>query len=138
MIDAENEIFTLLATQLREAFAGIYVTGEYIRESARFPCVSIEEKSNVDWRNTRDTATNENHAAVMYEINVYSNKVNGKKQEAKDIMAVADGLMHRLGFTKIMQSPIPNLSDATIYRLTTRHQCIIGSDTDGSFIIYKR
>ena len=28
MIDAENEIFTLLATQLREAFSGIYVTGE--------------------------------------------------------------------------------------------------------------
>ena len=29
MIDAENQIFTLLATELRAAFPGLYVTGEY-------------------------------------------------------------------------------------------------------------
>lgn len=138
MIDAENEIFTIVATSLRDAYPGLYVTGEYVREPAKFPCVSIEEKNNAVWRNSRDTMTNENHAAVMYEINVYSSKLNGKKQECKDILAVADGVMTDLGFSRTMISPVPNLADATIYRLTARYQAIIGTDVNGRFIIYKR
>lgn len=138
MIDAENEIFTLVAQNLREHFPGIYVTGEYVRESAKFPCVSIEEKNNAVWRNSRDTVTNENHAAVMYEINVYSNKLNGKKQECKVIMAQAGDVMNALGFSRIMLSPVPNLADATIYRLTARFQAILGRDANGRFIVYKR
>ena len=138
MIDAENEIFTLIATQLRDVFPGINVTGEYTREPDKFPCVSIEEKNNAAWRNSRTQDSNEQHAAVMYEINVYSNRLTGKKQECKNILAVADEAIMTLGFTRTMISPIPNLGDATIYRLTARYQAIIGTDANGRFIVYKR
>lgn len=138
MIDAEMEIYTAVASDLREAFPGINVTGEYVRDVSRLPCVSIEERNNAVWRNSRDTVTNENHAAVMYEVNVYSNKLNGKKQECRAIMAVADEAFGRMGFSRTMLSSVPNLADATIYRLTARYQAIIGTDEIGGFMIYKR
>ena len=138
MIDAENEIYTYVASILRDAFPGINTTSEYSREVSKFPTVSIEEKNNAVWRNSRTTSTNEVHAAVMYEVNVYSNKLNGKKQEAKGIIAVADSAFNSLGFSRTMLEPIPNLADATIYRMTARYQCIIGQDDSGNFTTYKR
>ena len=135
MIDAENQIFTLLATELRAAFPGLYVTGEYEREPKQVPCVSIEEKDNAVWRNCRTNTNVEQKAAVMYEVNVYSNKLNGKKQEAKQIMAVADEVFARKNFSRTMTAPIPNLADATVYRLTSRYQAIVGPDGQGGFVV---
>ena len=138
MIDAENEIFTFIATALRSAFPGITVSGEYQRTVSKFPFVSIVEESNNVWRNSRTQSNYENHVAVMYEINVYSNKLNGKKQECKAIIACADEAIMRLGFSRTMLSSVPNLADATIYRMTARYQCVIGTDGNGNFITYKR
>ena len=138
MIDAENQFFTLVANELRAAFPGIYVTGEYIRQPEKFPCVSIEEKNNALWRNTRTGTTMENHATVMYEVNVYSNKVNGKKQEAKAIMAVADEVFMRKNMSRIMTTNVPNLADASIYRYVARYQGIVGPDGHGGFIAHIR
>lgn len=138
MIDCEFELFTLLATKLRAQFPGIYVTGEYVRATSRLPCVSIEQRDNTPWRNSRTTSTNEVHTAVMYEINVYSNKESGKKAECKSIADFVDREMNRLGFTRTMLSPTPNLADATLYRLTARYSAIVGQDSEGNYTIYKR
>ena len=137
MIDIEFELFTDIAAQLRAAFPGIYVTNEYVRAPARFPCVSIEERDNAVWRNSRDTMTYENNAAVMYEVNIYSNKDGGKKAESKAIAKVMDEAMLKKGFSRTMLSPTPNLADATIYRLTARYSGIVGKDGD-DYLIYKR
>lgn len=138
MIDCENLLFTTVATKLRAAFPGIYVTGEYVRAPARFPCVSIEERDNSAWRNSRTNECYENHAAVMYEINVYSNKQSGKKQECKAIAACADEAMQHMGFTRTMLSPIQNLADATIFRMTGRYSGIVAQTGDNDFTVYKR
>lgn len=138
MIDCEFELFTEVATALRASFPGIYVTGDYVRAPARFPCVSIEERDNVVWRNSRNNETYENHVAVMYEINVYSNNQNGKKAEAKAIVDVADGIMRKLGFTRTMLSPTPNLADATIFRYTARYSGIVAQTGENNYTIFKR
>jgi len=138
MIDCESEIFGAVAQKVRAIYPGMYMTGEYIRAPASFPCVSIEEKNNAVWRNSRDTSSNENHVTVMYEINVYSNKRNGRKAECKAIASVVDDAMKSLGFTRTMLNPIPNLADATIYRMTGRYTAIIEQDANGDFVIYKR
>lgn len=138
MIDCEFELFTIVATALRTSFPGVYVTGEYVRTPAKFPCVSIEERDNNVWRNGRSNDNYENYSAVMYEINVYSNKQTGKKAESKAIMEAADTVMKNLGFTRTMLSPTPNLADATIYRLTGRYSGIVHKDSSDNFTIYKR
>lgn len=138
MIDAEDEIFAHVAGKLRAAYPDIYVTGEYVRAPARFPCVSIEEKNNAVWRNARDTSEIENAVAVMYEVNVYSNLKNGKKRECKAIAEVVDEALRGIGFTRTMLNPLPNQADATIYRMTGRYSAIIGRGENSEFIIYKR
>lgn len=94
--------------------------------------VIIEEKDNYVY--TRASTTKiENAANVMYEVNVYTNRVGYKKQDAQEIMAFIDEIMAEMGFTRTMMQPIDNLSDATIYRMVARYEATV--DTD--FMIYQ-
>lgn len=134
MIDIENEIFNELARQVREKFPSIYMTGEYVKSPPTFPCVSIVEVDNSTFRATRTSESKENHVAVMYEVNVYSNKTKGKKAECKEIIAFIDEILTRLNFTRIMLEPIPNQDDATIYRMLGRYRAIVSKNKT----IYRR
>lgn len=134
MIDIENEVFGIISEKLRAKFPGIYISGEYVKSPPSFPSVSLIEMDNEIYRSTRTNESIENHVQVMYEINVYSNKVKGKKTEAKSIMSVIDSEFERLGFTRIMYTPIPNELDATIYRLVARYRAVVSKDK----VIYRR
>ena len=134
MIDIENAIFTKVANELKAQYPDIYVTGEYVRTPPSFPCVSIEEKSNIPLTVTRTSSSNENHVALMYEVNIYSNKQAGRKTECKAVAQIADEAFERMGFTRSMLSPTPNLDDATIYRITGRYQAV----ADAKQVIYRR
>ena len=46
MIDIENEIFTKIATRLRESYPDIFISGELNLNPSRFPCAYIEEADN--------------------------------------------------------------------------------------------
>ena len=127
MIDYENEIFTEIATTLRATFDSIYVSGELNLVPATFPCVFIEEADNYSLSYTRDTSSNERHAILMYEVNVFSNKATGKKQEAKQIFAVVDQVFDELGFTRQMKMPI-SFDEGTKYRLVGRYTAVANND----------
>lgn len=134
MIDIENEIFYIISTKLRERFGTIYVTGEYVKTPSVFPCVTLLEADNSSFLKTRTTTSNENHAELLYEINVYSNKTKGKKAECKRIISFVDNELLKLGFTRIMLNPIPNEEDATIYRIIGRYRAIVSNNNT----IYRR
>lgn len=128
MIDVENQIYTPIAQALREAYQGISVTGEYVRSPSKFPHVSIVENDNYMTVRHLDSADEEKFSTIMYEVNVYSNKASGKKSEAKAIMGLVDHMMYARNFTRIAMTPVPNLEDSTIYRITARYR----AETDGT------
>lgn len=132
MIDLENDIFSAVATELRAQFSGVQVYGEYVETPARFPAVTIVEADNRVLTRMR-TENIENAASVMYEMNVYSNKASGKKAEAKAIVNAADEFFTSIGFTRTFREQIPNLKDATIYRIVCRYEAVI----DKNFVIYQ-
>lgn len=134
MIDVENEIFDAVAEKLRESYPGIYVVGEYVKTPPSFPCVSLVEMDNQMYQQTEDSGSSENHVSVMYEVNVYSNKQFGKKKECKEIASLIDEQMLRFGFARTMLQPIPNLNDATIYRMLGRYTAVISKDK----VFYRR
>lgn len=134
MIDAESEIFTEVSEKVREKYPKIYMTGEYVRQPPSFPCVSLVEIDNATFRNTQTTEGNENHVAVTYELNVYSNKTKGKKAECKEIASFIDEILSRMNFTRTMLEPVPDQEDATIYRMLGRYRAVI----DKNHIIYRR
>lgn len=127
MIDIENDVFSAVAAVLRDTYSGIYVVGEYVPAPPSFPAVSIVEADNrvVTRYRTRNI---ENAASVMYEVNIYSNKASGKKSEAKAIASTIDEKFAEIGFTRTMKEQVPNLNDATIYRIVCRYEAIVDKD----------
>ena len=134
MIDMENEIFNEVSQKVREKYPNIFMTGEYVKSPSSFPCISLVEVDNSVYRNSQTSEGKENHVAVMYELNVYSNKTKGKKAECKEIIAFIDEMLTRFNFTRIMLEPIPNQDDATIYRMLGRYRAIISKNKT----IYRR
>lgn len=134
MIDAESEIFSILYDTVKAVYPKAFVTGEYVKSPTAFPAVSIVEISNAVYRNSTTNTVEENHAAVTYEINVYSNKKSGKKAECRKIMNLIDQKLSEINFTRRLLQPVPNMEDATIYRLLARYRAVIGID----HTIYRR
>ena len=79
MIDIEAGVFSIISTKVRAKYPQIFITGEYVKSPSSFPCVSLLEADNAVYRNTRTTDSMENHAELLYEVNIYSNKTKGKK-----------------------------------------------------------
>lgn len=132
MIDIESDVFTIIRDSLREQYGGedgkgIFISGEYIDVPATFPAVTIIEASNTVYERMR-TKKIENAVRVLYEVNVYTNRIGYKKSDAKKIMETIDADFERLGFTRKMYYPVSNLQDATIYRLFARYEAIVDED----------
>lgn len=136
MIDIESDVFDTVATELRSAHAGVWVTGEFVNSPAKFPAVTIVESDNRIFERMR-TQKIENAVRVMYEVQIYSNKASGKKAEAKAIADTADGVFARLGFTRTMRSQVANLKDATIYRIVCRYEAVVGENGENKFLVYQ-
>lgn len=134
MIDIENIVFDDVSTKVREKFPECSLAGEYVKSPSSFPFASIIEQENSAYMQTETSGSVENHASVMYEVNVYSNKKKGKKSECKAIIALIDEIMLGMGFTRVSLTPIPNMDDATIYRMVGRYRAIVSKDK----IIYRR
>lgn len=135
MIDIENEVFTAVATKLRLEYKKIMIYGdEGNRVIATFPAVTIVESENNVYLKSQTCDMAENHADLLYSVNVYSNKAAGKKTECKCIIALIDDVMMNYGFTRISSTPVPNLQDGTIYRITARYRGVVSKEN----IIYRR
>ena len=131
MIDCENEVYTRIARVLRDKFPGINIAGEYVNAPSSFPHVSITQSDNsvVSEQMTGSAEM----AQVMFEINIYSNKADGRKTECKAIAKAIDDVMFRMNFKRMALTPIPNMEDATIYRIVARYRAM----TDGKYF-YRR
>ena len=134
MIDMEDDIFNEIAEQVYEKYPEVFMTSEYVKSPSSFPCVSLVEIDNATFRNSQTTDGYENHVAVTYELNVYSNRDVGKKSECKEIVSFIDELLLGLNFTRTMLEPVPNLEDATIYRMLGRYRAVISKNNT----IYRR
>lgn len=134
MIDVEKEVFSAIAKAIRDKYPKAYVVGEYVKAPSKFPCVSVVEIDNTAYDKTQSSYSLENHADMTYEVNVYSNKASGKKSECREIASLIDTEFAALGFSRTMLQPIPNVDDATIYRMTGRYRGVVSKD----FKVYRR
>ena len=127
MIDIERRVYTPISTTLKSEFPGIDVSGEYVRSPSVLPHVSVVEMDN--YGSDYDTSDDEQYAVVTYEVNVYSNKATGRKTECREILQVIDKMMYGMNFRRLSTTPVPNMEDATIYRLTARYRAKTNGET---------
>lgn len=127
MIDIENDVYAAVSTAIKTQFPDASISGEYVENPAKFPAVTIVEADNRVLTSMR-TLNIENAITSMIEINIYSNKSSGKKAEAKAIAATADETMTLIGYTRTFRQQIPNLKDATIFRIVCRYEAVVDKD----------
>ena len=132
MIDIENELFNIIAVTLREEYPDIFVSGDDSLTPSSFPCVYIVQRDNPIDMSSSDSGSIEKVTIPMFEINVYSNLITGRKKQAKEIMAKICEIMSGLDIERTYCQPTPN-ADASIYRIVGRFNC----KTDGKYI-YRR
>lgn len=134
MIDVENRVYTFVSNFINENYGIISKSSEYSNTPSSFPHVSIVEEDNILYENGIDSAEDENYARLTYEIDIYSNKASGRKDEAKQIASVIDTAFSKLGFNRIVKTYI---SESSVFRLILRYQAISPKDND-NLAFYRR
>ena len=126
MIDFSNEIFDAVAKHLRSLYKGIQVKGEYVATPAKFPTVTIDEIGNIPVE--LDSAKTSKYADVVYRVQVFSNKANGKRAEAREIYKAVDEKLMELGLIAKTFTTTPAIYNSEIYSITATYGGIIGRD----------
>lgn len=124
MITMENRVINAIAEELENSYPEAFVTAGYIKSASQFPCVQVVEIDNKVLERARTLSEIEVMATIVIEINFFSNKTAGKKEECRDLAILVDGVMEGLGFMRTMFTPTPNYEDATVYRMTGRWEKI--------------
>lgn len=146
MIDIENKVIDTVYNAVKAAFPveqypDLSFYSEAVEAPDSFPCVVLVQEDNYTYRPTQDNELNEHHASLMFSVNVYSNKIDSHKEEAKAIFQVVDETMQSMRFTRVMASPMPNI-DRTIYRIAGRYEAIVGrpqsTGDDTEYQMYRR
>jgi len=137
MIDIENKVLSVVREAVLSAYPNCAVYGEYVEQSATFPCLTISEDTNYTYVNSLDADLHEHHAEVQYSINVYSAKEVGAKLEARAILKVADNAMQSMRFWRTMTRQVPNM-DITVYRLVARYRAVVEAPVEsGNNLVYQ-
>lgn len=123
MIDIENLVVDTVTRIVKSYYPNATIKSEKQDVPSSFPFVSIIEADNQTYRKTQDDENREHHIEVMYEVNVYSNKRDGKKTEAKKILSLVDDVLQDMKFTRITRLPIENKS---YYRYVARYTAVVG------------
>lgn len=141
MIDIEPFVYNTIHDAITASFQNVTISDIPPEADAKFPFVSIREESNRTYTKTQDNDAEEHHAVVVYEINVYSNRQTGRKQECKRILDLIDREMQRMLFTRIQKHELPTV-DRTIMRMYARYEAVVEEpeDVDGTTVyqMYRR
>lgn len=128
MIDVENYVFNTVATALRKRFKGIFAVSTDTDAPSKFPAVCLWEQSNNAYAKTQTALSRENHAELMYQCNIYSNLSGGGKTQCREIAAVIDKEMEKMGFIRTFGQPVSNPADNSISRYVMRFKGIVSTD----------
>lgn len=131
MIDIENMLFTKVKNDLPKT---VKTGAMYSKSQSEFPLVTLVVVDNTVYDRFINSARIENAVDIMVEVNVYSNKTSGKKEECKKLLKIVDETLSGLNLVRTFCQPTPNLEDATVYRITARYRAIVDKDLN----IYRR
>lgn len=134
MFNIQKEIFTKVANEVLASYPACRITNAFVYAPAEFPCVAIVLSDDNTTQNTRDSSKADNYRDITVTVDVYSNKVDGKKTEAEAIAQIVIDTLTPLNFDMRSCRPSSNLNNATTYRITATFTATV----DSNGIIYTR
>ena len=130
MIDFSNEIFNAVATDLRSAYEGIKVVGEYVASPTVFPTVTIDEIQNIP--TSLDSSEQPKYASVVYRVQIFCNG-SGKRAKAREIYGTVAQRLSSLGLVGITYTTTPAVYNSEVYCITGTFRGVI----DRNGMIYR-
>lgn len=121
MIDYENEIFNILAPELRRQFNCFVHGSKSTSTPPTFPAVSIIKLDDPILTRYSTFNSNENVTEETYEIEIVSNLTKGKEKQTKEIAKVINEILVLIGFIRVFNQPIPS-TDSTLARRIVRYK----------------
>ena len=125
MIDVSNEIFTALASAIRNAHSPIQVIGESISVPAVFPCVAIDEIYNVP--SQLDTSSQESYNAVTYRVQVFASGDN-KRAMAREIFKTVADACWGMNLIRKTYTTTPDVYNSSIYQISATFEADVRHD----------
>lgn len=125
MIDYSNEVFSMVAKDLRSLYLNIQVVGENVDSPAKFPAVTIDEIQNVPVH--LDSGVTNKYARVVYRSQIFCNG-EGKRQKAREIYEILDQTLMSVGLFAKTYTTTPAIYNSEIYCITATHEGVIGND----------
>ena len=88
MFNIQRKIFTMAAEAVLASYPSCRIANAFIYAPEKFPCVSIVLSDDGTTDRMRDSSRADNFRDVTVTVDVYTNKAEGKKTEAEDIMQI--------------------------------------------------
>ena len=121
MINKESDVFSLVASKLREKHKNIYVVGtELTSTPPHFPAVSLVQTNNMVKTEYSTFNSLENVVREDYKAEVFSNLEKGKEAQTMEITADISDAFASLDYERTFCEVIPN-GDATVNRRVSRY-----------------
>lgn len=123
----DNQVYTKISKALKIEYSDILVTAESTATPSKFPCVFIEEMDSYSLEQYETFSNDETHRESVFEVQAYSNKTSGAKQEIKEIVDFIHKEFRKLGYRCTTNRPVAN-ADPSVKRRVARFTRIIGSE----------
>lgn len=133
MKDIEIPVINTVYRALKEQYPNIAVSSDISIAPESFPCVYIEQSDSYTSKSRRNSRKPDDFDIVVFDVNVFSNKPQGKREEAKAIMSIVDDELRLMGMTR-SSLEIVSIPNPVRARLFARYECEVGLDN----IIYQR
>lgn len=123
IVDIFNEVYTKLKTTITTAT----VLVEYPESDPLFPCIIIEEVSNITDTETVDTSGETNNL-IAFDVNIFSDAIN-KRTICRNLRNAVDAIMaDEYGMERLDTGAIPNYGNLNIYRYNIRYNCKVNQN----------
>ncbi len=119
MIDVEEQIIDAIKQELLPLKVLIVTDNDDV--PSRFPCVYIAEMDSSNDEKFLTSSRIDTYDKVMYQIYVYSNRLNKPKEQCKEIMSVIDRTMKLLGFCRKTKQPLGALNKYVKFAYVMRY-----------------
>lgn len=119
----KNAIYTKLREAVLSVDSNAYVTGQFVPQPPKFPCVYIRQLDCSRTRQGFQLDGEDVQNEVTFEVQIISNLVSGRSEEAYKLLNAVDTAMRNMFFREISLSPFDD-GEKTI--LAARFQRVIG------------
>ena len=136
ILDIESAVFSRVADAFDAAYPNGSRYGELTTSPASFPCLVLHQVDEYFYDPLLPASW------VVFDVEAYSNKISGAKQECRGIIRLADETLKSFGsWQLVFCNPFKN-ADTRVFRMIARYRGVpvLESNEDGAMLyrIYRK